>query len=201
MISAAAAAASISFRPCVVSLPMCGAVWCCVVRCVLSNSGRPAQQVCVELGVDRILTSGQVRATLTLLPSSHQFIMHCTAPLLLHVCLPARLHRLTVRESSFLFFCMHCHCTCDLRGDACGPTTNKNKNKNNKQAQSAGDGVGVIASMVEAAHGSALQIMAGGGCRPSNVGAIVRRTGVREIHGTGACMPPVAKGMSPRLLA
>lgn len=48
-------------------------------------------------------------------------------------------------------------------------------------APSAVEGAGTIAQLV-AAGGGRIAVMAGGGVRPSNVGDLVRRTGVREVH-------------------
>ena len=49
-------------------------------------------------------------------------------------------------------------------------------------ADTAAAGAGTIARMVARA-GDALTVMAGGGVRAHNVGAIIRATGVREVHG------------------
>jgi copper homeostasis protein len=48
-------------------------------------------------------------------------------------------------------------------------------------AATASEGADVLASLVERADGR-LEILAGGGVRANNVGDIVRRTGVREVH-------------------
>jgi copper homeostasis protein len=48
-------------------------------------------------------------------------------------------------------------------------------------AATASEGADVLASLVERAAGR-LEILAGGGVRANNVGDIVRRTGVREVH-------------------
>jgi copper homeostasis protein len=48
-------------------------------------------------------------------------------------------------------------------------------------AATALEGADVLASLVERAHGR-LEILAGGSVRANNVGDIVRRTGVREVH-------------------
>jgi copper homeostasis protein len=48
-------------------------------------------------------------------------------------------------------------------------------------APAALEGAATLAAMVERAAG-ALRVVAGGGVRAANVAALVRRTGVREVH-------------------
>jgi copper homeostasis protein len=64
-------------------------------------------------------------------------------------------------------------------------------------AATAADGAATIARMVARA-GDALVVMAGGGVRAANAGALVRRTGVRELHAkllpTAVTAPDAATG-------
>lgn len=59
------------------------------------------------------------------------------------------------------------------------------------QKNKAPDGVGLIAELVVAA-GSRISIMPGGGLNATNVGGVIARTGVREVH--ASCAAPVQSG-------
>ena len=52
-------------------------------------------------------------------------------------------------------------------------------------AATALDGAATIRRMMDAAAGSGLVVMAGGGVTADNVAEIARATGVTEVHGTG----------------
>jgi copper homeostasis protein len=63
-------------------------------------------------------------------------------------------------------------------------------------ARTAPEGADVIAAMVERAAGR-LSIMAGSGVSAANAAELVRRTGVRDVH--GSCSRPVVE-VDPRLI-
>jgi copper homeostasis protein len=63
-------------------------------------------------------------------------------------------------------------------------------------ARSAPEGADTIAAMVQRAGGR-VSIMAGSGVNAGNAAALIRRTGVREVH--GSCSRPIAE-THPRLI-
>lgn len=65
-------------------------------------------------------------------------------------------------------------------------------------ASSAPEGFATLAAMVEAA-GDRLSIIAGAGVTPDNVGALIARTGVREVHGSASRAGPDPDAATLRL--
>jgi copper homeostasis protein len=60
-------------------------------------------------------------------------------------------------------------------------------------AQTAPEGVALLTSLSPVAARYGISLMAGGGLTPENVAALVKETGVRELHfGAGVHEPPVA---------